>query len=85
MGSAPTLTIDSYAHLEKPPPEWGMLCEVRAFDSLAQAQLEKPPPRWGGVCEGGGYSILSLLLGKTPTGVGCALRGQLTQLLQLCG
>ena len=37
---------------------------------------DPPPPGWGGVCEGGGYSILSLLLGETPTGVGCALRDQ---------
>ncbi len=34
---------------EKPPPEWGGVCET--VTSKAVGWPEKPPPKRGGVCE----------------------------------
>jgi hypothetical protein len=36
---------------EKPPPEWGGVCEGWAITGLSLADAEKPPPRWGSVCD----------------------------------
>ncbi len=36
---------------EKPPPEWGGVCELLTRGELCPWPSEKPPPEWGGVCE----------------------------------
>ncbi len=38
---------------EKPPPEWGGVCEGQAASGGHDITMEKPPPKWGGVCETG--------------------------------
>ncbi len=35
---------------EKPPPEWGGVCELTE-DLWRALRWEKPPPQWGGACE----------------------------------
>ena len=56
VGMAPTLTVDSYAHLETPPPKWGGVCELQTCYNALTIAEEKPPPEWGGVCEAPGFN-----------------------------
>ncbi len=68
--------FESILPLEKPPPEWGVLCEVIVDHPALPIFIEKPPPKWGGVCEGASASHHRWPWPReTPTGVGRYLRG----------
>jgi hypothetical protein len=71
---APTLTVDSYAHLETPPPKWGDVCEARWGDQLEQA-IEGKTPTEAGRCLRDRHQQGRRLARETPTEAGRWLRG----------
>jgi hypothetical protein len=73
---APTLTVDSYAHLETPPPKWGDVCEARWGDQLEQA-IEGKTPTEAGRCLRDRHQQGRRLARETPTEAGRCLRGDM--------